>query len=105
VGGADERHPDPAGVGRRADRVEPGPVLPRPAPLQRLWGVTMLRYLRLLVAFGRFTLANELAFRGNFIMKVLVEVLWLGILLIFYQTLFSYTQDVAGWNGNEYLFF
>lgn len=65
----------------------------------------MLRYLRLLGAFGRFTLANELAFRGNFLMKVLVEVLWLFILLIFYQTIFTYTQHVAGWGPHEYLFF
>jgi ABC-2 type transport system permease protein len=65
----------------------------------------MLRYLRLLVAFGRFTLANELAFRANFIMKILVEVLWLVILLIFYQTLFSYTKHVASWSAAEYLFF
>ena len=43
------------------------------------------RYFRLLGAFARFCLANEMAFRGNFVMKVLVEVLWLGILLVFYQ--------------------
>lgn len=65
----------------------------------------MARYLRLLAAFGRFTLANELAFRGNFFLKVLVEVLWLGILLIFYQTIFSYTRTVAQWTEVEYLFF
>jgi ABC-2 type transport system permease protein len=64
-----------------------------------------MRYFRLLAAFGRFTLANELAFRGNFLLKVLVEILWLGILLIFYQTLFSYTSSVAQWSGPEYLFF
>jgi ABC-2 type transport system permease protein len=38
-------------------------------------------------------------------MKILVEVLWLVILLIFYQTLFSYTKAVAGWSATEYLFF
>jgi ABC-2 type transport system permease protein len=51
------------------------------------------------------SLTNEMAFRGNFIVKVLVEVLWLGILLIFYRTLFNQTHDVAGWNENQYLFF
>lgn len=65
----------------------------------------MLRYLRLWSAFGRFTLANEMAFRGNFLMKVLVEILWLFILLIFYQTIFHYTSEVAEWNAAEYLFF
>jgi ABC-2 type transport system permease protein len=63
------------------------------------------RYFRLLGAFGRFALANEMAFRGNFIMRVLVEVLWLGILLVFYETLFSYTTKVGGWEAYPYLFF
>ena len=31
------------------------------------------RYFRLLSAFARFCLTNEMAFRGNFVMKVLVE--------------------------------
>jgi ABC-2 type transport system permease protein len=63
------------------------------------------RYFRLFGAFGRMSLTNEMAFRGNFLVKVLVEVLWLGILLIFYDTLFEHTRDVAGWNAKQYLFF
>lgn len=63
------------------------------------------RYLRLLVAFGRYSLAREMAFRGNFLVKVFVEVLWLGILLVFYRTVFSKTSMVADWNEFEYLFF
>ncbi len=65
----------------------------------------LMRYLRLQLAFARFALANELAFRGNFLMKVLVELLWLGILLIFYQIIFKNTSRVAGWNEYQYLFF
>ena len=41
------------------------------------------RYARLLLAFARFGLATELAFRANFLVKVFVEVLWLAILLVF----------------------
>jgi ABC-2 type transport system permease protein len=63
------------------------------------------RYLRLHAAFARFALANEMAFRGNFLLKVFVEVLWLALLLIFYLVLFSYTDRVAGWTQAEYLFF
>lgn len=63
------------------------------------------RYLCLLLAFGRYGFARELAFRGNFLVKVFVEVLWLGILLIFYRTVFSQTQHVAYWSEAEYLFF
>jgi ABC-2 type transport system permease protein len=50
-------------------------------------------------------LSRELAFRGNFIIKLVVEVLWLFILLAFYRTVFSKTSMVAGWSESEYLFF
>jgi ABC-2 type transport system permease protein len=63
------------------------------------------RYLRLLGHLARYTLTRELAFRGNYLVKVSVEVLWLGILLAFYHTVFARTREVAGWPENKYLFF
>jgi ABC-2 type transport system permease protein len=64
-----------------------------------------LRYLRLFTALARYGLAREFAFRMNFLVKVSVEVLWLGILLAFYQIIFSKTSVVADWSQPEYLFF
>lgn len=66
---------------------------------------TPARYVRLWLSFARFALLNELAFRANFLLKVFVEVLWLGILLLFYATLFKSTDSIAGWNEAQYLFF
>jgi ABC-2 type transport system permease protein len=63
------------------------------------------RYLRLLVALARYSLAREMAFRGNFIARVSVEVIWLAILLLFYRVVFQQTNLVAGWSEAEYLFF
>ncbi len=63
------------------------------------------RYVRLWFSFARFALLNELAFRGNFLLKMSVEVLWLFILLLFYATLFKSTNSIAGWNEPQYLFF
>jgi ABC-2 type transport system permease protein len=63
------------------------------------------RYLRLYFALGRYGLARELAFHGNFLVKVFVEVLWLFILIAFYRTVFAKTSLVAGWSESEYLFF
>jgi ABC-2 type transport system permease protein len=63
------------------------------------------RYLRLFGAFARFSLATELAFRANFLVKLLVEALWLGILLVFYLKLFDNTTAIAGWTRSEYFFF
>lgn len=63
------------------------------------------RYLRLLGSFARFGLNREMAFRGNFLIKIVVEVLWMGILLVFYATVFQQTSVVAGWSPWEYFFF
>jgi ABC-2 type transport system permease protein len=63
------------------------------------------RYWRLFAALARYSLAREMAFRANFLAKVAVEVLWLGILLIFYRTVFAQTSVVAGWSEPQYLFF
>ncbi|MGL4553500.1 MAG: ABC transporter permease [Gemmataceae bacterium] len=67
----------------------------------------MGRYLRLFGAFARIGLANEMAFRINFVMKMAVEALWLGILLLFYDVLFRSMGggSVAGWDRYGYLFF
>jgi ABC-2 type transport system permease protein len=66
------------------------------------------RYLRLLWALARYSLAREMAFRGNFLAKVSVEVLWLFILLIFYRTIFARmpsNSSIADWTEARYLFF
>lgn len=65
----------------------------------------LARYVRLLSHLGRYTLSRELAFRGNFLVKVSVEVLWLGILVAFYRTVFARTTAVAGWPEDQYFFF
>jgi ABC-2 type transport system permease protein len=63
------------------------------------------RYPRLFLALTRFSLAGEMAFRANFLVKITVEILWLSILLIFYRTVFLKTRLVADWSEQQYLFF
>ncbi len=65
----------------------------------------VLNYARLLGSLGRYTLARELSLRGNFLVKVSVEVIWLGIMIAFYATVFAKTKTIAGWSENQYLFF
>jgi ABC-2 type transport system permease protein len=64
-----------------------------------------VRYFRIYLGLCRYGLARELAFRGNFLIKLFVEVLWLCILLAFYETVFTKTATVASWSRAEYLFF
>ena len=63
------------------------------------------KYGRLILSLSRYTLARELSLRGNFLVKVSVEVIWLGIMVAFYATVFTKTNAIAGWSQNEYLFF
>jgi ABC-2 type transport system permease protein len=63
------------------------------------------RYARLLASLARYTLTRELAFRGNFLVKVSVEVIWLGILVAFFRTVFARTTTIAGWSEPQYFFF
>jgi ABC-2 type transport system permease protein len=63
------------------------------------------KYARLMGSLGRYALAREMAFRGNFLVKVSVEVLWLAILLAFYRTVFAKTTVIANWPEPQYLFF
>ncbi len=64
-----------------------------------------LRYTRLWFSFARFALLGELAFRANFLLKMTVEVLWLCILLLFYETIFNNTRAIADWDKNQFHFF
>jgi ABC-2 type transport system permease protein len=63
------------------------------------------RYFRLLGAFARFSLATELAYRANYLVKLFVEALWLGMMLVFYLKIFNNTDQIAGWSRDQYLFF
>ncbi len=70
-----------------------------------MWG--MGRYLRLLLAFARFGLVNEMAFRSNFLIKLFVQVFWLALMLAFYSTVFALNNNspVAGWSKWQFLCF
>jgi len=66
---------------------------------------TIGKYTRLLGDLARYTLVRELAFRGNFLVKISVEVIWLGILVAFFRTVFARTSTLAGWTEPQYFFF
>lgn len=65
----------------------------------------MMRYLRLYASFARVSLLGEMAFRANYLLKVTVELAWLGLMMFFYDKLFDQTSIVAGWSKDQYFFF
>jgi ABC-2 type transport system permease protein len=65
----------------------------------------LARYVRMWLSLARFSLLGELAFRGNFLVKIIVELLWLVILLLFNFTVFQQTTNISNWDVHQYLFF
>jgi ABC-2 type transport system permease protein len=63
------------------------------------------RHIKLWFSLAKFSLLGEMAFRGNFLVKVFVELLWLGLLLLFNFTVYRQTTSIADWNEHQYLFF
>src|SRR5262245_33119085 len=63
----------------------------------------MARYVRLYWAFVRTGFMQELAFRGNFLIRVGTELLWFALLCLFYEVIYQKTNSIAGWNQYEYL--
>ena len=64
----------------------------------------ILRYGRLLLRLWKNSLIRDMTFRGHFLLNVVSNVLWVGLLLAFLQVIFSQTADIRGWSRNQYLF-
>jgi ABC-2 type transport system permease protein len=54
-------------------------------------------------AFVRTGFMQELAFRGNFLIRVGTELLWFALLCLFYEVIYQKTDSIAGWSQYEYL--
>ncbi|RME38205.1 MAG: hypothetical protein D6788_07915 [Planctomycetota bacterium] len=62
------------------------------------------RYLRILRRFWKNSLLREMTFRGHFLINVVSELIWVFLLLVFIQVIFSKTPHVKGWNREQYWF-
>jgi ABC-2 type transport system permease protein len=56
------------------------------------------RYLSLYAALWKNSVAREMSFKGNFILWILVEVLWFGLQLSFVSVVFSQTDAIGSWS-------
>lgn len=74
--------------GDREHRPEPGPVTERT-------GLT--RYLRVYVALWKNSLAREMGFKTNFLLWILVELLWFGLQLAFIGVIYMHTENIGTW--------
>src|SRR6202453_1059258 len=59
------------------------------------------RYLGIYAALLRNSKTREMSFKGNFILWIIVELLWFGLQLSFVSVVFSQTQKIGTWSAWE----
>jgi ABC-2 type transport system permease protein len=59
--------------------------------------MNLKRYLVIYAALWKNSVAREMSFKGNFILWIIVELLWFGLQLVFVMVLFGQTDSVGTW--------
>lgn len=62
---------------------------------------TLARYLSLYAAMWRNSVTREMSFKLNFVLWIVVELLWFALQLVFMSVLYSHTDSIAGWSKWE----
>lgn len=73
--------------------LTPDPPHPLPAAL-----VGLRRYAGIYAILVRNALVREMTFQVNFLLWIVVELLWFGLQLAFVQVIYLYTDSIAGWS-------
>lgn len=55
------------------------------------------RYLGLYAALWKNSVTREMAFKGNFLLWIIVEICWFGLQLCFVSVIYSQTESVGSW--------
>jgi ABC-2 type transport system permease protein len=59
------------------------------------------RYATIYAALWKNSVARELGFKSNFILWIIVEMLWFALQLAFFNVIYSHTNSIAGWSRWE----
>jgi ABC-2 type transport system permease protein len=59
--------------------------------------MNLKRYFSIYAALWKNSVAREMSFKGNFILWILVELLWFGLQLSFVGVLYSQTDSIGTW--------
>lgn len=59
--------------------------------------LNLKRYLALYAVLWKNSVTREMSFKGNFLLWILVEILWFGLQLCFVSVLFSQTDSIGTW--------
>jgi len=58
----------------------------------------MNRYLSIYAMLWRNSLVREMTFKGNFLLWIVVELMWFALQLTFINVMFLHTESIAGWS-------
>ena len=58
----------------------------------------LIRYLNIYAMLWRNSLVREMSFKANFLLWIVVELLWFGLQLTFIGVMYLHTADIAGWS-------
>ena len=67
-------------------------------PTQNTRRSILIRYLTIYAMLWRNSLVREMSFKANFLLWIVVELLWFGLQLTFIGVMYLHTEDIAGWS-------
>ena len=59
---------------------------------------TLRRYLSIYATLWRNSLVREMSFKANFLLWIVVEMLWFALQLSFISVMYLHTESIAGWS-------
>ncbi|HVU08659.1 MAG TPA: ABC-2 family transporter protein [Verrucomicrobiae bacterium] len=65
--------------------------------------MNLKRYLTIYAALWKNSVAREMSFKGNFILWIVVELLWFGLQLCFVGVVYSQTDSIGTWSRWQYV--
>lgn len=79
-------------------------MTPVPPPSSESLGRTLARYTGIYAAFWRNSLVREMGFKVNFLLWIVVELLWFGLQLAFMAVIYSHTDRIGTWTQWQVVF-
>lgn len=69
------------------------------------WESDMFRYLRLYGYFLRFSFSKALQFRVDFFFRILMDIVFYLVNILFYDVIYSHTDLIGGWSREQMMVF
>jgi ABC-2 type transport system permease protein len=79
------------------ESVVPVPAAPE-TPVAQSIVSRVGRYFGIYAALWKTSVTREMSFKGNFILWIIVELLWFGLQLSFVSVVFTQTQTIGSWS-------